>query len=724
MTAPLAAVSRRTLLKSAGAAAGGLLFGFTLPLAAVRGAVAGRAPAHPAALNAFVRIGTDGSVTLLVGKSEMGQGVFTGYAQLLGEELEVDWQTVRVESAPAAPEYNVPGLPVQFTGGSMSVASGFDAMRQAGAYARSLLLAAGAESLGVPATELVAESGAVLHRASGRRLGYGALAARAAELPAPKPVALKAPAEWKLIGKPLKRVDTREKVNGRAGFGLDVRLKGLHFAMVSRAPSFGAKLASFDAAPAKAIAGVVAVVEVPSGVAVIATNTWAARQGRDALKPVWHDGPAAGFSSSALAREYARLAATPGTVARASGDVAAGAGKRLEADYATPYLAHAAMEPLNCTVAFTADGCDVYAGTQMQSPDRMAAAAAAGLPPEKVRIHTTYLGGGFGRRAAATSDFVREAVSVARKFPSPVMTVWSREDDMRGGFYRPQSHSRFAATLGADGMPVSWSHTQVVQPVIKGTPFEAMAVDPKTGLDATTHEGASELPYAIANVRVEVHDDARPVPVLWWRSVGHSNTGFVVESFVDECAHAAGKDPLAYRLAMLTEHPRHRAALELAAAKAGWGTPLPKGRARGIAVHESFGSVVAEVAEVSLEDGAARVHRVVAAIHCGVAVNPNLIAQQLESAVTFGLSAALHGEITLEDGRVQQSNFNDYEVVRQGAAPLVEAYIVPSTDAPTGVGEPGLPPIAAATANALFALTGIRARRLPLKHTDFTARPA
>ena len=725
MSAPLAAVSRRTLLKSAGAAAGGLLFGFSLPLA-VRGAVAGRASAPPAALNAFVRIGTDGSVTLLVGKSEMGQGVFTGYAQLLGEELEVDWQTVRVESAPAAPAYNVPGLPVQFTGGSMSVASGFVAMRQAGAYARSLLLSAAAESLGVPATELIAENGTVLHKASGRRLGYGALAARAAELPAPPPAALKAPSEWKLIGKPMKRVDTREKINGRAGFGLDVRLKDQHFAMVSRAPSFGATLASFDAAPAKAIAGVVAVVEVPSGVAVIATNTWAARQGRDALKPVWHDGPATGFSSSALAREYARLAATAGTVAHVSGDVAAvtGAGKRLEADYATPYLAHASMEPLNCTVAFTPQGCDVYAGTQMQSPDQMAAAAAAGLPLEKVRIHTTYLGGGFGRRAAATSDFVREAVSVARNFPYPVMTVWSREDDMRGGFYRPQSHSRFAAMLGADGLPVSWRHTQVVQPVIKGTPFEAMAVDPKTGLDATTHEGASDLPYAIANVRVEVHDGAQPIPVLWWRSVGHSNTGFVVESFIDECAHAAAKDPLAYRLALLGDAPRHRAVLELAAAKAGWGTPLPKGRARGIAVHESFGSVVAEVAEVSLEDGAPRVHRVVAAIHCGVAVNPNLIAQQLESAVTFGLSAALHGEITLEDGRVQQSNFNDYEVVRQGAAPLVEAYIVPSADAPTGVGEPGLPPIAAATANALFALTGIRARRLPLKHTDFTVKPA
>ncbi len=715
--------SRREFLKSAGAAAGALVLGFVLPAGA---RAAARAATTAADVNAFVRIDSDGAVTLQVGKSEMGQGVFTGYAQLLGEELEVDWQTVRVVSAPVAPVYNVPGLPVQFTGGSMSVRTGFDAMRQAGAAARGLLIDAAAIELGVPAAELVAETGTVFHAASGRRLGYGALASRAATLPARAPGTLKSPADWKLIGKPLKRVDTRAKVNGTAGFGLDVRLKNLHYAMVARAPSFGATLASFDPEPARAIPGVVEVVEVPSGVAVIATNTWAARRGRDALKPTWHDGPATGFSSSALAKSYAILAALPGAVARSSGDPAALPKelRRLDADYVTPYLAHAAMEPLNCCVAFSAAGCDIYAGTQMQTPDLMAATAVAGLPPEKIRIHTTYLGGGFGRRAAAASDFVREAVAVAKKFPYPVMTVWSREDDMKGGYYRPQAHSRLTATLGSDGLPVGWTHTLVGQPVIKGTPFAAMAVDPKTGLDATTHEGASDLPYKIENMRVEVHDDLQPVPVLWWRSVGHSNSAFAVESFIDECAHLAGKDPLAYRLALLAGQPRHLAALKLAADKAGWGSPLPKGRARGLAVHESFNSVVAQVAEVSIGNGVPQVHRVVAAIHCGVAINPNLIAQQLESAVTYGLSAALYGEITLEDGVVQQSNFNDYPVVRHAAAPAVEAYIVPSTDPPTGVGEPGLPPIAPAVANALFALTGTRARRLPLSHTSFPATPA
>ena len=716
--------SRREFLKVAGAASGGLLLGFVLP-AARAASPATPAPAT-ADVNAFVRIAPDGAVTLIVGKSEMGQGTHTGYAQLLAEELEVDWRRVRVENAPVAAAYNVPGTPVQFTGGSMSIASGFQAMREAGARARGMLLAAAAEHFAVPAADLVAVEGSVLHRASGRRIGYGALATRAAALPPPASVALKSPADWKLIGKPLKRLDAREKSNGSAGFGLDVRLPGLHYAMLARAPSFGATLASFDAAASRAIPGVVAVAAVPSGVAVLATNTWAARQGRDALKVEWHDGPGAQFSSSALATRYAAQAATAGSVARSDGDVHAPppAARQLDADYATPYLAHAPMEPLNCTVVLGATGCDIHVGTQMQTPDRAAAAAVAGLAPEQVRIHTTFLGGGFGRRASAHSDFVREAVAVAKAFGRPVMTVWSREDDMHGGYYRPQAHQRLTATLGADGSPATWTHTVVTQPVIKGTPFESFAVDPKTGLDATTHEGASTMPYAIANVRVEVHDDLQAVPVLWWRSVGHSNTAFGVESFIDECAHAAGKDPLEYRLALLGNQPRHVAALRLAADKAGWGTPLAPGRARGLAVHESFGSVVAEVAEVSLVDGAPRVHRVVAAIHCGTAVNPNLVAQQLESAVTFGLSAALYGEITLAGGRVAQSNFNDYEIVRLAQAPLVETHIVPSTDAPTGVGEPGTPPIAPAVANALYALTGIRARRLPLRHTTFGAAAA
>ncbi len=717
--------SRRDFLETACVAAGGLLVGFALPAAR-----AGSAPGSTGAgaltsadVNAFVRVGSDDIVTLIIGKSEMGQGVFTGYAQLIGEELEVDWRRVRVESAPVAPIYNNPSFPFQATGGSDSILTGFTAMREAGAQARLLLIQAGAEVLHVPAAELVAEGGAVVHRASGRRLGYGTLAARASGIPVPKSVSLKQQTEWRLIGKSLPAIDSREKSIGLATFGLDVRLPDLHYAMIARAPSFGGTIISFDAAPAKAIPDVVAVVEVPTGVAVIATNTWAARRGRDALKVKWRAGPGAGLSTSQLADNYAALAARPGIVALAVGQsgTATGAMKHLVADYATPFLAHATMEPLNCTVAITADACHVYSGTQSQTLDRKAAAEVGGLPPEKVHLHTTYLGGGFGRRANPSSDFVREATMVAKAFHKPVMTVWSREDDMRGGYYRPQAHNRLTATLGSDGRPTSWTHTQVVQPLYAGTVFESMAIDPKTGLDLSTLDGAADMPYSIPNIRLDVHQQKQPVPVQWLRSVGHSVTAFAIESFIDECAHAAKRDPLEYRLALLKDKPRHVACLKLAAEKAGWGTKLPAGRARGIAVHQMSGATtVAEVAEISLVNGKPHVHRVVAAMDCGITVNPRSITQQVQGAVVFGLSAALFAEITLEDGHVVQSNYDDYQIVRFQDAPTVEAHIVPSAEPPSGVGQEAVPPIAPAVANALFSLTGVRARRLPLKHTTFT----
>ena len=399
----------------------------------------------------------------------------------------------------------------------------------------------------------------------------------------------------------------------------------------------------------------------------------------------------------------------------------AGAEKRLVAEYATPFLAHATMEPLNCTVAITADACHVYSGTQSQTLDRKAAAEVTGLAPENVHIHTTYLGGGFGRRANPNSDFVREATAVAKAFHKPVMTVWTREDDMRGGYYRPQAHNRLTASLGKDGLPTSWTHTQVVQPLYVGTAFESMAVDPKTGLDLSTLDGAADMPYSIPNIRLEVHQQKQPVPVQWLRSVGHSVTAFAIESFIDECAHAAGRDPLDYRLALLKDKPRHVACLKLAAEKAGWGTKLPAGRARGIAVHQMSGATtVAEVAEVSLMNGKPHVHRVVAAMDCGIAINPRSITQQVQGAVNFGLSAALFAEITLIGGEVVQSNYDNYEIVRFRDAPTIEAYIVPSTEPPSGVGQEAVPAIAPAVANALFSLTGVRARRLPLKHTTFT----
>lgn len=716
--------SRRAFLESACVAAGALLVGFVLPTTRARGAEAAVGDGKTGSdVNAFVRVGPDGVITLIIAKSEMGQGIYTGYAQLVGEELEVDWRTVCVETAPVAAVYNFGEFPFQYTGGSDSTLTGFTAMREAGATARILLIAAGAEALRVPATELVAENGVVVHSASGRRLGYGVLAPRAAKLPVPTSVTLKGPSEWRLIGTSLPRIDSREKSTGLATFGSDVRLPDLHYAMIARAPSFGATVISFDAAPAKAIPDVVAVFAVPAGIAVIANNTWAARRGRDALKIKWRAGPAAGLSTSTIAQDYAALAASPGVAALLVGEPGAAGtsiSKQLAADYLTPYLAHAAMEPLNCTVAFSADACDVYTGTQSQTFDRQSAAEVAGLPPEKVHIHTTYLGGGFGRRSHPTSDFVREAVTVAKALRKPVMTFWSREDDMRGGYYRPQAHNRLTATLDADGRPMTWTHTQVVQPIYAGTPLESMYVDPKSGLDSSTLDGASDMPYSIPNVRVDVHQQKRPVPVLWLRSVGNSVTAFAIESFIDECANAADTDPLDYRLALLKNKPRHTACLKLAAEKAGWGMNPPAGRARGIAVHQMSGATtVAEIAEVSLVNGKPHVHRVVAAIDCGLAVNPRSIAQQVEGAVVFGLSATLFAEITLIDGHVVQSNYDDYQIARFRDAPTVEVYIVPSTDPPSGVGQEAVPPIAPAVANALFSLTGVRARRLPLKHTSF-----
>jgi len=713
--------SRRTFLKHSSTGAAALLLGISLPGVSESAAATPLATPRDTSLTAFVRIDASGRVTLVIPKSEMGQGVFTGLSQALADELEVDWDMICVESAPVAPIYNAPFVPMQYTGGSSSIAGSFAAMRTAGATARMLLIAAAAQELSVPADTLHAEHGAVVNPKNGRRLPYGTLAARAASLPVPKDPPLKDPKQWRYIGKPMPRLDALEKSNGRAHFGLDIRVPNLHFAVVARAPTFGGRIAKLDASAAKAISGVVAIKEIPSGVAVIARHTWAAMQGRRALKIEWQAGKSAGFSSAQLSADYAALSRKPGVLVHGRGSVAAvHDGIHLEADYSTPFLAHAPMEPLNCLVVFGPTSCDIHTGTQFQTADHHAAAEVAGLPPDQVRIHTPYLGGGFGRRANPANDFVREAVFVAKGFEAPVMTVWSREDDIRGGYYRPLAHNRLTVTIGIDGRPSTWTHTQVVQALTKGTMLEKLSVDPKTGVERAQHEGASDLPYEIENLEVRVHDGTAPVPVLWWRSVGHSNTAFAVESFMDECAHAAKADPLDYRLALLKKQPRHTAVLKLVAEKAHWGQTPPPGRARGLAVHASFNSVVAQVAEVSLVDGKPRVHRVVAAVHCGTAVNPSLIAAQIESAICFGLSAALHGEIVIDGGHVTAGNFNDYPPVRIGEMPSVEVHIVPSTDYPTGIGEPGLPPIAPAVANALYELTGVRARRLPLTHTDFT----
>jgi isoquinoline 1-oxidoreductase subunit beta len=733
--------SRREFLKTSAVVTGGLVIAFTVPGVRRFAAAAGRMPAAPFMPNAFLRVGADDTVTVLIAHSEMGQGIWTALPMLVAEELDADWSRIRVEHAPAAPAYAHTVFHVQMTGGSTSTWSEFDRCRQAGATAKAMLVQAAAQRFGVSPTDCRTENGTVI--AGGKRARYGELAEAAAKLPVPKEAPLKDPKDWKLIGKPTRRLDTPEKITGRAEFGIDVKLPGLLTALVARPPVFGGKVKSFDATAAKAVPGVRAVVRVPAGVAVVADHYWAAKLGRDALKVEWDPGPLAGLDSESLKEEFRKLAGYKGTPVPAEAEVreappavrsiagtrsapAAQAGevvqalrqaaKTIEAEYAVPYLAHATMEPVNATVRIGRNKCEIWTGTQFQTMDQLAAAKITGLKPEQVEIHTTFLGGGFGRRATPTSDFVSEAVQVAKAVGTgaPVKTVWTREDDMHAGYYRPAYVHRVRVGLGADGMPIAWRHVIVGQSILAGTLFEPLMV--KNGIDATSVEGVSDSAYLkdIPNHRVDLHSPKLGIPVLWWRSVGHSHTAFVMESLMDELALAAGKDPLDYRRALLKKHPRHLGALNLAAEKAKWGTPPPRGRARGVAVHESFGSYVAQVAEVSVDKGAIRVHRVVCAVDCGVAVNPETVRAQMESGIAFGLGAVLHSKLSFKDGRVEQSNYHDYRVLRMNEMPAVEVHIVTSTDKMGGVGEPGVPPIAPAVANAVAKLTGQRLRELPL----------
>ena len=711
-----AGIDRRQFLRTSAQAAGALTIAFyagPLPLDAQEAPPAGAKPLPDP--NAFLRIAPDGTATVLLAHSEMGQGMWTGLVMLIAEELDLDWSKLRVEHAPAAAAYAHTAFGMQMTGGSTSVASEFDRYRQVGALARTLLVEAAAQKWNVPAAECRAERGAVV--AGGRRAGFGELAEAASRLPRPSQVALAPRSSWTVIGKPRKRLDAAAKVQGRAGFGLDVQFPGLHTALVARSPYFGGRVKGFDGARAQKVPGVKAVVQVPSGVAVVAESFWAAKLGRDALEVDWEPGEGGTIDTEAMARSYRELAGQPGVRIKAAGDpgpAMAKAARVVEAEYDFPYLAHATMEPMNCTVRIAADKCEVWTGTQFQTLDQQVAAEITGLKPEQVEIHTQFLGGGFGRRATPTSDFVREAVHVAKAAGLPVKTVWTREDDMRGGYYRPLFFHRVKVGLDAQGAPLAWQHTLVGQSFLVGTPFEGMVKD---GNDPTSTEGVADSAYLaeVPHHLVQLHSPRVPVTTLWWRSVGHTHTAFVMETLMDDLARAAGQDPLAYRRARLARHPRHLAALNLAAERAGWGKAAPSGRFRGLAVHESFGSFVAQVAEVSVDGDRIRVHRVVAAIDCGTAVNPAGVIAQIESGVVYGLTAALYGEITLRDGRVQQSNFHDYRPLRLHESPVVETHIVPSTEPPSGVGEPGVPPIAPAVANAVFAATGKRLRRLPLR---------
>jgi isoquinoline 1-oxidoreductase beta subunit len=670
-------------------------------------------------LNPYIRIGTDGRAVIIVNKSEMGQGVYTSLPMLVAEELEVDWSKIAVEAAPVGPEYrHAQWGDIQGTGGSTSVLSEWNRLRKAGAAARAMLVQAAAENWKVEAKSCRAEKGFVLHGPTGRRLSYGELAERAAGMKPPQDVPLKPPQEFKVIGKPMKRLDTPGKTSGTAIFGIDAKVPGMLTAVIARAPVFGGRVKKMNAEKAKAVRGVKEVVPVDSGVAVVGDDFWSAKLGREALEVIWDEGPNSQLSTERMREQYRNLAQKPGVVARREGDSEEGLRKAVQqigAEYEVPYLAHAPMETLNCLVDLRADRCEIWTGTQFQSVDREAAAAIAGLRPEQVRIHTTLLGGGFGRRANPQSDFVREAVQVAKEVKKPVKVIWTREDDIKGGYYRPFWYDRLAAGLDASGRPVSWKHTVVGQSILIGSPFEGAMLD-EHGIDATSVEGAADLPYEIPNILVDLHTPKIGVPVQWWRSVGHSHTAFVVESFIDELAHASGKDPFEFRRGLLTKHSREKAVLELAAQKAGWMKPPEKGVGRGIAVHKSFGSIVAQVAEVSVNPaGRVRVHKVVCAVDCGLVVNPEIVKTQMESGIVFGLSAALHGAITFKDGRVEQSNFNDYPILRMPEMPMVEVFITPSEERLGGVGEPGVPPIAPAVGNAIFSATGRRIRRLPIR---------
>ncbi len=720
MSTGVVKLKRREFMKYGLAAGGSLTLGVGLAGAA---AAAGTdsAKANSFVPNVFIRIDKDSAVTVIAKHLEMGQGIYTGLSTLVADELDADWSQIRVEGAPAdTARYNNLGWGAyQGTGGSSSMRSGFLQMRRAGASARAMLINAAAGAWQVPASEITITKGQITHTASGRTATFGDMAVAAAAESVPQDVVLKDPVDFVYIGHDVARVDKSPKVDGSAIYTQDLRLPGMLTALVAHPPRFGGTVKSFDASAAKLVDGVTTVVQIDSGIAVVAENFWAAQQGRDALIVKWDESHAFRGSSDDILAQYRALASQPGKVARRDGNIEAAfaaADKIVEAAYEFPYLAHATMEPLNCIAQVSERGCELWYGAQLQTGDQQDVAAALELDVDKVTINMLYAGGSFGRRADRNGGYVVEAARIAKAVGSnrPVKLVWTREDDMRGGAYRPLNYHIVRGGIDATGRITAWQHRIVGQSILTGTSFSQ---GPEV-VDRTTVEGASSLPYAIANVTVDVHNPAIPVPVLWWRSVAHSHTAFSTETFFDELAYTLGQDPLALRLALLSHDKRKQEVLRLAAARAGWDKPLPKGRGRGIALHEAFKTCVAEVVEVSANsDGTFSVDKVTAAVDCGIAVNPDIVAAQMQGSIGFGLSAALGDEITITDGIVQQSNFDTYPVLRMSQMPRVDVHVVPSSADPTGVGEPGLPPIAPAVANAMFAATGKRYHRLPLQYT-------
>jgi isoquinoline 1-oxidoreductase beta subunit len=723
------ALSRRGFLKAGTAASGGLVLGFFLPGAnRFAGAAEAKADAKVYPPNAFLRVAPDNTVTVMVNRLEFGQGVQTSMPMLIAEELDADWSQMRGELAPAADVYRDPGFGIQMTGGSGSIARSYTQYREIGARARSMLVAAAAEQWKVAPGQCRTAKG-VVYGPNGQKATYGALADAAMKQPVPDTVVLKEPKQFRYIGKPMPRLDARAKSTGKQQFGIDFKPANAKTVLVARPPVFGARVARADAAAARAVKGVLDVIEVDldrgaRGVAVIADGYWPAKQGRDALQIEWDTSRVEKVSSDKQFAELAARAKAPGGALAMKADVSklASSAHRISAVYEFPYLAHAPMEPLNCVVALQDGGCTIWAGTQFQTIDQQVVAKLLDLKPEQVTINTMMAGGGFGRRAVPTSDWIADTVRVAKAWRAaghaePVKVVWSREDDIKGGYYRPAYVHRAEIGLDAKGEILAWDHKIAGQSILAGTPFESMMV--KNGIDGTTVEGMGapyEVPMQLAVEQVNAN-----VPVLWWRAVGSTHTAYVMETLIDEAAHIAKMDPVAYRKKLMGDkHKRHLAALELAVAKSGYGKKtLPKDRAWGVAVHESFGTVVAYVVEASMVNGAPKLHKVTAGVHCNQPVNPLSIEAQVQGAALMGLGTTMPGAaITLKDGVVEQSNFGDYVVARHSDMPQVEVHVVPSNDPPTGLGEPGLPPLAPALANAVFRLTGKRLRKLPF---DLTA---
>ena len=717
-------VARRTFLKVSAAS------GFALGAFPLVSAAQGAAAAAPTGLkpheqpSAFVRIDADGTVTVTINRLDFGQGVQTGLPMILAEELDADWSKVRSVHGDANPAYADPAFGMHLTGGSNSIKNSYTQYRELGARTRAMLVGAAAAQWGVDASALRTSNGFVVGP-GGKKLGYGQLAEAAMKQPVPEKVTLKDPKQFRLIGKPTGRLDAKAKSSGQQDYGIDVRLPGMLTAVVARPPVFGAKVKSLDDSAAKAIKGVKAVLRVPTdrggeGVAIIADGYWPAKQGRDALKVEWDTSAVTKPDTTALLAQYRELAAKPGNVAMQA-DMAplAGAPHKISAEFVFPYLAHAPMEPLNCTVKLDGDKAELWMGTQMPGLDAMAAAKTLGLQPQNVKVNTQMAGGGFGRRAIPTSDYVVEACGVAKAartagITAPVRTLWSREDDIKGGYYRPMHVHRAEIGFDAKGKILAWDHTIVGQSITKGSPFEAFMI--KNGIDATAIEGMKE-PYDVP-MKLSVHHPDVNVPVLWWRSVGSTHTAYAMETLIDEVARTTKQDPVAYRLALMGDkHPRHKAALQLAVAQSGYGNKkLAAGRAWGVAVHESFESVVAYVVEASVKDGTPKLHSITAGVHCNLVVNPKSVEAQVQGAALMGLGTCLPGAaVTLKDGVVEQSNFGDYAVPRITDMPQVTVHIVPSADPPKGMGEPGLPPLAPAFANAIAQITGKTPRELPFK---------